>query len=247
MKSSILLPLYIYPNLGVWDPLYAAIAAFPDLQWIIIVNPSSGPGSMPWWPNEDYVREIPRLNAQPNVTTVGYVKADYCRRAVEDISQDVDTYAIRATDRNYPGLEMNGIFVDETPNLYSNTTKAHLDAIDQKVKGCPGIQSDRIVIHNPGTAVNKGLADPGPDITTVVETSYAEFVTPNFQQWLATSPYDRSRSSYMVHSVPDGEVANLTIALRERAQYLFVTSLTENFYESFGPSWGEFVAAMAEP
>lgn len=51
----------------------------------------------------------------------------------------------------------------------------------------------------------------------------------------------------MVHSVPEEEVANLTIALRERAEYLFVTSLTENFYESFGPSWETFVAAMAEP
>ena len=51
----------------------------------------------------------------------------------------------------------------------------------------------------------------------------------------------------MVHSVPEEEVVRFTIALRERAEYLFVTSLTKDFYQSFGPSWEYFVAAMAEP
>jgi hypothetical protein len=51
----------------------------------------------------------------------------------------------------------------------------------------------------------------------------------------------------MVHSVPEEEVAKLTKGLRERAGYLFVTSATANFYGSFGGSWEEFVAVMAEP
>lgn len=81
----------------------------------------------------------------------------------------------------------------------------------------------------------------------MVETSYAHFMTADHENWLATSPYDRSRSCYMVHSVPEEKVASLTIALRERAEYLFVTSLSANFYESFGPSWGRFVAAIVSP
>lgn len=102
------------------------------------------------------------------------------------------------------------------------------------------------MIHNPGTAVNAQLARPGPDITVVVETSYADFITNEYQDWLATSPYDRSRSCYMVHSVPEEQLEKFTIALRERAEYLFVTSTDANFYESFGSSWDRFVAAMAE-
>lgn len=101
------------------------------------------------------------------------------------------------------------------------------------------------VIHNPGTAVNAELASPGPDITVVVETSYEHFVTEDYQEWLATSPYDRPRSCYMVHSVPEEEVESLTAALRERAEYLFVTCANVNFYESFGPSWERFVAVLA--
>jgi hypothetical protein len=102
------------------------------------------------------------------------------------------------------------------------------------------------VIHNPGTAVNKGLAKPGPDVTVVVETSYEQFMTRDYQDWLATSPYDRSRSAYMVHSVPEEEVEYLTKALSERAEYLFVTSATCDFYGCFGRSWEKFVAVMAD-
>jgi hypothetical protein len=50
----------------------------------------------------------------------------------------------------------------------------------------------------------------------------------------------------MVHSVPEERVESLTRTLRERAGYLFVTSVTCNFYESFALDWDEFVAVMAD-
>ncbi|CAO2654974.1 Nn.00g117070.m01.CDS01 [Neocucurbitaria sp. VM-36] len=247
MKSKIVLPLYIYPHPGAWDPLYAAISAYPDTEFLVIINPNSGPGASPWWPNEDYVRELPRLNAVPSVTTVGYVRVTYCKRPITDVVQDVETYVSRSMSDELPGLEVEGIFVDETVNLFSKETKHYLDEIDRKVKDNDGIHGERIVIHNPGTAVNAQLARPGPDVTVVVETSYAHFMTDEYQEWLATSPYDRSRSCYMVHSVPEAEIDDFTTALRERAAYLFVTSAVSHFYESFGPSWDSFAAAIAKP
>lgn len=42
--TQILLPLYIYPLTGVWDPVYDAIEANPDLIFRVIVNVDSGPG-----------------------------------------------------------------------------------------------------------------------------------------------------------------------------------------------------------
>ena len=106
----------------------------------------------------------------------------------------------------------------------------------------------RQVIHNPGTAVDKRftLAKPGPDISVVVETSYAEFNTDEYQAWLANSPYDRSQTCYMLYSVPEEKVADLAVSLRDRAKYLFLTSATSNFYENFAPSWEAFVEAMAD-
>ena len=94
--------------------------------------------------------------------------------------------------------------------------------------------------------MSPGLASPGPDITVVVETAYEQFITDEYQEWLATSPYDRSRSCYMVHSVPEEEVEQLTKALKKRAAYLFVTSAGIGFYESWAPSWERFIAALVE-
>jgi hypothetical protein len=51
----------------------------------------------------------------------------------------------------------------------------------------------------------------------------------------------------MLHSVPVEEIEDLTVALKSRAEYLFVTSARANFYERFeSPIWQKFVAIMAE-
>lgn len=109
-----------------------SLSAHPHLDFLIILNPNSGPGTAPWWPNADYQREIPRLNALPNVTTLGYVRATYCQRAHGDICSDICTYAERG--RADAGLKVQGVFVDETVNLYSKEMKRYLDGIDQRVK-----------------------------------------------------------------------------------------------------------------
>jgi hypothetical protein len=122
-----------------------SISAYPHLQFIVIINPSNGPGSAPWWPNADYVREIPRLNAFPNVQTVGYVHSTYCKRSSHDLIKDVETYAARSNDDSFQGLEVQGIFIDETVNLYSPKVKQYLDGIDEKIKANDGIGGDRLV------------------------------------------------------------------------------------------------------
>ncbi|RII16917.1 hypothetical protein CUC08_Gglean003365 [Alternaria sp. MG1] len=228
-QSKVLLPL---------------VAANPCVRFVVIINPNSGPGAAPWWPNEDYVREIARLNALPNVTTLGYVRVAYCRRPVQDVLEDIETYGRRA--REDDRLRVEGIFVDETVNLYSEEAKKYLDAIDRRARTLIGVVENKMMIHNPGTAVSAELAAPGPEITVVVETSYEEFMTEGYQEWLSTSPYKRARTAYIVHSVPQGEVKALTIALCERAEYLFVTSAFCGFYESFAGSWHDFVASLAE-
>lgn len=50
----------------------------------------------------------------------------------------------------------------------------------------------------------------------------------------------------MLYGVPAEKVRSVTAALRGKAEYLFVTSATEAFYESFDSrSWDQFVDAMA--
>ncbi|KAH2780157.1 hypothetical protein KXW01_005652 [Aspergillus fumigatus] len=89
-KSGVLVPLYIYPlSTTTWAPLYDAITAHPDLDFLVVVNPNSGPGDLPS-PNKDYAREVPKLNAFPNVYTVGYIRIHYCDKPLEKVYQEID-------------------------------------------------------------------------------------------------------------------------------------------------------------
>lgn len=121
------------------------IAENPAIDFIVIVNPHSGPGSEPWWPNTDYVRGIQKLNACTNVRTIGYVATTYCKRSIKDVLEDIEKYADWSKDERFAGLGVEGIFFDETTNLFSKEVKEYLDAITTKVKEADGILGDKIV------------------------------------------------------------------------------------------------------
>ena len=58
-------------------------------------------------------------------------------------------------------------------------------------------------------------------------------------------PYDKTL--YQISGVPMGEIERTTREMMERrARYVFVTDLGEDFYESFGESWGGFLRAVGE-
>jgi hypothetical protein len=58
---------------------------------------------------------------------------------------DVDRYASWAGDATSPGLGLNGIFFDETPNIFTEEAKEYLEAITQKVKGMGRMFGDNMV------------------------------------------------------------------------------------------------------
>lgn len=91
-KPFILLPLYIWPGTGVWDPLFIAAEAHPDLDLWVIVNPFNGPG-LNALPDANYLQVLPRLTAIPNTKVIGYVRCDYGRRPVEEILAEIGKYA----------------------------------------------------------------------------------------------------------------------------------------------------------
>ena len=123
-----------------------SISAHPNLRFLTIINPHSGPGYAPWWqPNEDYAREIPKLNAFDNVRTVGYVRADYCKRPVGDVEHDILTYSSRPKVDKDIRLAIEGIFVDEVVNVFSREVSQYLDRVDRCARRSEGILGDQIV------------------------------------------------------------------------------------------------------
>lgn len=129
----------------------SSLNAYPQLQFVIIINPNSGPGSAPWWPNEDYVREVPKLNRFANVQTVGYVRTDYRRRPLHEVFQDIEKYERWSLDFGYKDLFVSGIFFDETPNVYSEECHAYLCAVTSRVKQSGSFSSDESILVRSST------------------------------------------------------------------------------------------------
>jgi hypothetical protein len=107
----------------------------------VVVNPNSGPGDLPS-PNKDYAREVPKLNAFPNVYTVGYIRIHYCDKPLEDAYEEIDRYASWSASE---GLGLAGILLDETPNHYSEEREEYLRACTEFIKGHEGILRNRMV------------------------------------------------------------------------------------------------------
>jgi Spherulation-specific family 4 len=80
-----------------------SIQRYPTLPFTIIINPNSGPGEgEDPVPDERYTFEIARLNSFPNVTLLGYVRIDYCKREINKVLRDVSYYA------RWAGLKLDG-------------------------------------------------------------------------------------------------------------------------------------------
>jgi len=101
------------------------------------------------------------------------------------------------------------------------------------------------VIHNPGTIPDAGYNDTNTDITVVFEESYPAYQAKHAS--LESLPANRSAYSFMINSVPIMDVDNLrqfVDKLSQLAEFLFITSNTEDFYESFGRQWDNFTSVI---
>ncbi|KAF2017686.1 hypothetical protein BU24DRAFT_478809 [Aaosphaeria arxii CBS 175.79] len=219
------------------------ITAHPAVDFLVVVNPNSGPGDKPL-PGHDYEREVPKLNALPNVYTVGYIRIDYCRKPLHDVCEEIDRYAGWAEDFDQRGLGVKGIFVDETPNHYSAGRALYLEAVHKHIRATPGILEKQLILHNPGTPPDAGLADPGPDVIFTSEEPYERYRGDEVQKRLREYPYEHARSAFMISAVPKDEIQTAVRDLRKRGRWVFATDLVDDFYESFGESWNDFIAAM---
>jgi len=123
-----------------------SISAHPSVEFLVIINPNSGPGDGSR-PGHDYEREVPRLTSKPNVTTIGYVRVDYCKKPLHDACEEIDRFAGWVTKHgsDVPGLSVDGIYVDETPNHFSAGRKLYLEALHKHVKGKDGLLGQRLV------------------------------------------------------------------------------------------------------
>ena len=83
---------------------------------------------------------IQALKSFDNIRTVRYVATTWCARNLSSVLSDVAAYCPRR-DFDDP-LDMNAIFVDETPTQYSSVDAAYLQTITQALRASSGLQED---------------------------------------------------------------------------------------------------------
>ncbi|KAL3422764.1 hypothetical protein PVAG01_06920 [Phlyctema vagabunda] len=235
MKPFVVLPLYIYPTDGSWDVLFAALASHPKLRFVIIINPSSGPGSPPN-PDSDYVSAISKLRMYSNVDLLGYVHVTYATRPVALVQEDIDIYA---GWRSYPGsrIHMDGIFFDEAPSKYPGGDYHYMQSVASYAKQKLG----GTVMLNPGVAVDEAYYEIS-DLVIACENTYQDY---------SGTPLDdldhstRHRTCVLVHhfmgTVKDQE-GFLTSLIRQQIGGIFIS--TEE-YDSWSELWSDFCVVIA--
>jgi hypothetical protein len=111
----------------------------------VVINPCNGPGPDDL-PDENYRREVVKLTCHANVKVVGYIHFDWGKRDLSLLFRDIDVYARWPDVSGLPGLMMAGIFVDETPNAYSDEAERSLTQLRSHVKQMPG-GDENVVCH----------------------------------------------------------------------------------------------------
>ncbi|ORY12135.1 Spherulation-specific family 4 [Clohesyomyces aquaticus] len=249
---SILLPLYIYPWAGAWDPLYSAATAHPNLNFSVIVNPCNGPCAN-GLPEQAYRDEMPKLKNYHNIRTLGYVATNYTNKPIDSVIQDIYTYANWTATMNDPRVAVDGIFFDEVPGTYDWHYRDYLNLAKDAVKRSSGL-GQQFIVHNPGTIpnINWNYLEIA-DVTVVFEDTYMNFLdAPKFnalKTLSADTRFPKSKLAVMLHTVPnipDDLLDWTTKQIKEMADWSFLSSVqTKNeWWHSFSPIFAKFTGAV---
>lgn len=125
------------------------LTKYPQVQFLVIVNPNSGPGNNTLGTDANFIREIPRLNSYANVRTIGYVRTGWTTRDIDIVLSEVSTYASWSNSTYSSGpisYELSGIFFDEAPNNYTTNGQTYMNRIDQFVKTNSGFGGVNYVV-----------------------------------------------------------------------------------------------------
>lgn len=101
------------------------------------------------------------------------------------------------------------------------------------------------VVHNPGTPPEGDLKHFGnPDVVCVCEEPHRLYGGEGVQHRLKEFALPRHKTIYQISGIPIGDMDAVVEELCQRGKYVFATDLVDDFYESFGPSWARFAAAV---
>ncbi|KEQ96512.1 hypothetical protein AUEXF2481DRAFT_87898 [Aureobasidium subglaciale EXF-2481] len=237
LNMHVALPLYMYPSVGTWQPLYDALSNNPQVTFDVIVNPNNGPGGS--LPDSNYIANITMINAHPNVNILGYVHTSYGSRDLSDIASDIDTYQSWSTYTN-SNISLGGIFVDETPASLDNYD--YMANIFDKVKST--MTNGNLVWTNPGVPVDASFYNIA-DMINAYENSYDHWMNQGGNSSIPAAV--RSKSTVLLHSYPSNTdtMASDVDGLVD-ASYLGALLIVNDQYSSFDSMWPTFTSEVKQ-
>ncbi|KAL9065224.1 MAG: hypothetical protein Q9161_008382 [Pseudevernia consocians] len=185
-------PLYIYPDssASTWKPSFNAITAHPQVNWLVVVNPDSGPGTNASYPSDlDIITGISHLStAFPTSShSVGYVDTAFTHRALAAVTNDIDVYASCST-YTAANISINGIFFDDVKNTAFTSVYGYMQsASSYAYETIPSATTTTTkVVFNPGAIPPRPLF------------GYCDFIV-EFED-----PYSNYREATTIRSIPSG-------------------------------------------
>lgn len=211
-RPAIVIPLYIYPSPGAWDPLLQAARAHPGIKFVVIVNPSSGPGPEKL-PDANYIDILCNVRVHSNVMVLGYVHLSYGHRHVDLVLGDIDRYAAWESE-SCGAIRVDGVFLDEAPSSieggYQKVSLARYvrEAWGRMARVRGTLEPMRTtppftpleVMYNPGVLVDSRYMSEA-DKVVVFEQAASEWGSFTRKGTLQIAPELRWRSVAMIHSV----------------------------------------------
>jgi len=181
----ILAPVYFYPSPATgttpaaWQPLYDAIASNSNVDWQIIINPTTGPGSTTLCPGAagnpdatvDYQAAIAKLNGYPNTLLLGYIETHHGTETIAQVEAQIDIYASWSSCSGVD-VSIDGIFFDDFTNTTDTgnlVTASYASAISQYAyNNVPSLNTP--VIFNPGSSITSQTSTFFNDADTIVDS-----------------------------------------------------------------------------
>jgi hypothetical protein len=226
--TRVILPLYSWAGNPEWAVVASSLAEYPSIDFLIIINPSSGPGSSS--PDSVWTNAITKLKSYSNAQIIGYVRTSYGGRDSSEIESEVSEYAA------WPeAARVSGIFFDEVSanNVPYYTTLA--DFVESKF-------SDGVVVLNPGAGCTTGYFEVAEQVI-VYENSFANY---HFNNTELEGVSHAHLQSVIIHSMPTDIDALSTLVTSLVSAGFGSVYLTEDpaTYQNLGTDWDSFLSLM---
>ena len=258
MVPFVLLPLYIYPLPGLWDPLFQAAKSYPSVNFLAVINPDNGPGDGDC-PNSDYANATSYLNSIPNIQTLAYIHTAArwdcgptgtwicpCSQPLDVLEANITKYqnwnvpdhCVAGTD-----VHIDGIFFDESPSdANCSTYMSNATAFAKSTLTRSGT-----VLFNTGQAVDSTYWSIA-DYINVFEDTEAAYDTADIGALDGEGAY-HAQTTMIIHNYADGpsivrrDVDTILSFQKDAMAGLYITDL--DIYSAFPTNFTGFVSEVA--